>query len=83
MRHPNVDDLPPVGAYEDEIGTVHNVNGCEDEIWDEAKPPPDSPSFADETSSFWRTDDSCDWVERNLPRRQWISSVHPRPASLA
>jgi hypothetical protein len=72
VRHPNFEDLPPVDAYENEVVTVDNIHGDGDENRDEAKPPPDNPSFAEETSSFWRTDDSCDWVERDLPRRQWI-----------
>ena len=33
---------------------------------------PDNPSFTEETSSFWRVDDRCDWIERDLPQRRWL-----------
>ena len=65
MRHANLDDLPPVDAYESEAKIDDGMKG-------EPKPPPDSPSFSTETSSFWRVDDSCNWVERDLPQRRWI-----------
>jgi RecA-family ATPase len=69
VNHSDFHELPPVDAYED----VNDVFSDHiDEPQDGAKPDADKPSFSTATSPFWRFDDSCNWVERDLPQRQWI-----------
>ena len=70
MRHASLDDLPPVDAYEDEA--PFDAVDTEEARDDGPEPMAGNPSFSNETSSFWRLDDSCDWIERELPRRHWI-----------
>jgi RecA-family ATPase len=69
VNYSNVHELPPVEAYEDD-DAPHSPDA--DAARDRAQPDADKLSFAADTSPFWRTDDSCNWVEADLPQRQWI-----------
>jgi hypothetical protein len=69
-------ELPPIEAYGD-IGEVRaGAHPAADEPSEEVlhgvTPSPTGISFAPENSPFWRINDGCDWIERDLPQRQWI-----------
>jgi RecA-family ATPase len=70
VNYSNRHELPPVDAYEDEA--PYSAADAAGAPQDGEAPRPDQPTFAAETSPYWRTDDSSDWVEADLPQRQWI-----------
>lgn len=66
MNYDDMPEFPPIGAYEDDGSLVHLAP-----MMEEASE--DSPvSFSPAASPYWRINDGCDWIERDLPQRQWI-----------
>lgn len=61
MNYSSMPEFPPIEAYEDDKGSAI-VEGT----------PTVAIAFAKPTSPFWCINDGCDWIERELPQREWI-----------